>query len=173
MEESPDIGTPATARDKANLLARIRREWSALMDVIEPLSKEEMRVPGDGGWSPKDHIAHLTAWEQYTLRHHIQGQPAHKVLQVDLAAYKCLDEDGLNAILQERYSDRSLADVLAALHRSHGQLLAALDGAAPAQLMETRYPDDPEARPLLEWVSYNTCDHYQEHRLTIEAIFSR
>jgi hypothetical protein len=173
MEGNLDIGTPAAAGDKARLLARIGREWSALMDVIEPLSDEQMKVPGAGGWSAKDHLAHLTAWEQYTLLHHVQGQPAHEVLQVDAAAFDSLDEDGLNAIIHERYRDRSLADVLAALHRSHGQLLAALEGASPPDLMETCYPDDPESRPLLEWVGYNTYDHYQEHRLTIEATFSR
>jgi hypothetical protein len=45
---------------KANLISQIEREWSALMEVVEQLSSEQMLIPDEGGWSPKDNLAHLT-----------------------------------------------------------------------------------------------------------------
>jgi hypothetical protein len=42
-----------------------------------------------------------------------------------------------------------------------------------ADLMKPHYPDDPKARPLIEWVIGNTCGHYQEHRGYIEALIEQ
>ena len=52
---------------KAELMSEIEREWSALMDVIEQLSPEQMLTPDEGGWSPKDNLAHLTTWMNILL----------------------------------------------------------------------------------------------------------
>jgi hypothetical protein len=157
-------------KDKVDLLQRIEREWSALMQAIERLDDEQMSVPGPGGWSVKDNLAHLAAWEQFMLGHHIQGRPAHKAVQLDQATMERLDEDGLNAILHERNRDRSVADVLAGLRRSHQQVLDTLQQMTYGDLMRQRFPDDPEARPVMAWVIGNTYDHYQEHRRIIEAL---
>ncbi len=48
-------------KSKAEVMARIDREWSALMDVVEQLSPEQMVTPDEGGWTPKDNLAHLTS----------------------------------------------------------------------------------------------------------------
>ncbi len=161
---------PSTPKDKADLVERIQREWSALTQAIDQLSDEQMSVPGTGGWSVKDNLAHLAAWEQFMLLYHLQGHPPHEAMQVDEAAMERLDEDGLNAVLYERNRIRSVADVIRGLYRSHEQVLAALQPMTYADLMKPRYPDDPEARPLIGWVIGNTYEHYREHRLAIQAI---
>ena len=43
------------------------------------------------------------------------------------------------------------------------------EGKTFPELMRSRFADDPEKRPLLDWVIGNTYDHYQEHRRTIQA----
>jgi len=59
--EKQDMTNDATSllpRDKAELMNRIQREWSALLRTIENLSDEQMTRPGPGGWSAKDNLAH-------------------------------------------------------------------------------------------------------------------
>ena len=50
-------------RTRADLMARIQRDWAALEETIADLIEEQMSVPDAGGWSIKDNLAHLTAWE--------------------------------------------------------------------------------------------------------------
>ena len=170
MEEDTRAAAPLLPKDKADLLARIQREWSALMHTIEALTAGKMTIPGTGGWSVKDNLAHLAAWEQFMLRCHLQGEPPHETLQIDKTTFEGLDENGVNAVLYERNKDRSAADVLDGLKRSHEQIQAALERIPFADLMKPHYADDPEQRPLISWVIGNTYDHYQEHRRAIEAI---
>jgi hypothetical protein len=33
--------------------------------------------------------------------------------------------------------------------------------------MRSRFDDDPEKKPLINWVIYNTSEHFEEHRETI------
>ena len=170
MEEDTRGAAPWLPKDKADLLARIQREWSALMRTIEALPPERMDTPGAGGWSVKDNLAHLAAWEQFMLRCHLQGEPPHETLHIDKTAFERLDENGVNAVLYERNKDRSAADVLDGLKRSHAQILAALERIPFTDLMKPHYADDPEQRPVISWVIGNTYDHYEEHRRAIEAI---
>jgi hypothetical protein len=170
MEENTREAAAWLPKDKADLLARIQREWSALMQTIEALTAEQMTIPGTGSWSVKDNLAHLAAWEQFMLRCHLQGEPPHETLHIDKATFEGLDEDGENAILYERDKDRPAADVVDGLKRSHEQITAALELIPFADLMKPHYADDPEQRPLISWVIGNTYDHYQEHRRAIEAI---
>ena len=157
-------------KDKTDLLERIQLEWSALLKDIDKLSPEQMNRPGAGGWSVKDNLAHLAAWEQFMLRHHIQGHPPHQVMQVDEATMERVDEDGLNAIIFERNRNRPAEDVLNDLKSSHEQVLATLTGMTFADLMKPHYADDPLKRPVIEWVIGNTYSHYREHRLNIQAV---
>jgi len=96
--------------------------------------------------------------------------PPHLALQINEETFKTLDEAGLNAILYERNRDRAVTDVLADLQQSHTQVLAALAEWSYEDLMQPHYPDDPEARPLINWVIGNTYEHYQEHRLNIQKL---
>jgi len=160
-------------RDSADLLARIQSEWAALDQAIAGLSDEQMNTPAAGGWSVKDNLAHLAAWEQFMLQHYLQGRPAHEAMQVDEATWKTLDENDTNAILHERNQHRPVSDVLADWRRSHEQVVATLEQMSFADLMKPLYPDDPQARPLIGWVIGNTYEHYREHRNYIRTLIGQ
>jgi len=160
-------------QNKTELLERIDDEWTGLEQIIESLDETQMTVPDAGGWSIKDNLAHLTVWEDFTRRHHLQNLPAPEVLNIEAEIYQRGDENEQNDILQQRSRSRSLADVLAQLRQTHAQLRADLAQVSFAELMKQHYPDDPEARPLLSWVIGNTYDHYLEHRLTIERFIKQ
>jgi hypothetical protein len=163
-----DEAIPPRPKDKTELMERIQREWSALIQTVEKLSLEQMTTSDPGGWTPKDNLAHLTTWEQYMLRYHLHREPPHQVMQVDEATYERLDTDEMNAILLQRNRNRSVEEVLGDLDRSHAQVVTALEDTPFADLMKQHFSDDLH-RPLIDWVTGNTYEHYQEHRRVIEA----
>jgi len=160
-------------RDKAELMERIEREWTALQRAIEGLDDAQMSAPDAGGWSIKDNLAHLAAWEGFMRLHYLRDMPPHEAMGVDRVTFEQVDEDGLNAILFERNRTRSMADVLARLNRTHADVLADLEPMSFADLAKQRFPDDPDARPLMDWVIGNTYEHYREHRASIEKLAGR
>ena len=170
MTNETNDATSSLPKDKAELMNRIQREWSALLRTVENPGYGQMTRPGPGGWSAKDNLAHLAEWEQFLLLNQFQGHPPHEALQVDQATLEQSNEDELNAILFERNRDRSLPDILADLHDTHAQLLVALEKMSGSDLMKLHYAIGPEARPVIVWVVYNTYEHYEEHRKTIQAI---
>jgi hypothetical protein len=156
--------------DKEELLARIRREWDALELVVEQLGPEQMAVPGEEGWSIKDNLAHLAAWERFLHLHYLGAMAAHEAMAIDEEAYQGIDEDGLNAILFQRNRQRSSREVLVEFRQTHEQAMAYLERLPFEDLLKPRLAGDPESGALLRSVSGNTYEHFLEHRLTIESM---
>ena len=48
--------------EKAELLQAIERSWASLDDLVAGLREPELTRHGPDGWSVKDHLAHLAAW---------------------------------------------------------------------------------------------------------------
>src|SRR5512143_1835703 len=89
----------------AELLSAIEHEWKELMRVVGGLTPKQMTTPDAGGWSPKDNVAHLSAWMQYMRRCYLEKQPAYVAMNIDQAAYEKLDEYGVNEVLFKRNRD--------------------------------------------------------------------
>ena len=168
MEDELNSGA-ALPQDKAELLARIQQEWSALMQLVQKLTPQQLVKPGSGGWSAKDNLAHLTAWEQFMLRHYLGNEPPHEVLQVEAATFARLDEDGQNDLLYQRHKARPLEAVLDELEESHQQVLSTLEQLTFADLLKPRFEAE-ETGPVLARVVGNTYEHYREHRQAIAAM---
>jgi hypothetical protein len=161
-----------TPRDMTDLLSRIQSEWTALMAAVDKLTPEQMVTPDAGGWSPKDNLAHVQAWEQGMLNNYLRGKPFHLAMGLDKAHADSLDETGINEILFERNKDRSSQDVIAGANQTHATMVKELGSMAFERLMQPAFPDDPDRRPRILWVIGNTYDHYEEHRRIIETITS-
>lgn len=163
-------------RDMAELRRRIDRDWAALGALLAPLSAARLTTPTDEqGWSIKDHLAHLTAWER-SIVSLLRGRPRHEGLRVDAATYQGGDFDVINAAIHEQSKDRPVADVLADFHATHGHLLAALASLTDADLARTYssyLPDEPgeeSGAPIVGWIEGNAHDHYREHMAWIERL---
>jgi len=160
-------------REKSELIARINTEWNALHALVGRLSEEQLSARPDGQWAVKDHLAHIAEWERYMLRSHLMGLPAYEVLGVAESSMETLGEDGINAVLQQRNADRSAASIKMELTETHEEVLAHLQAIPFRELMEQHYADDPNARPVIDWVIGNTYEHYREHRGWIEEMLAR
>jgi len=162
METETEL--PPTAKDKAELLERIRREHAALEQTLGRLSEAQMTAPLEGGWSVKDHLAHITAWEHILLVSHIGGRPFHEAAQMDIASAEAASTDDVNDHLHRRDQDRSLAEVLGAFRRSYRRVLEAIERMDETDLFNNRSTD---SGPLIDYVAGNTYEHYMEHLATI------
>jgi hypothetical protein len=164
-------------RDKAELLERIHHSWLALEQTVGQIDDLGMIRPGPDGWSVKDHLAHISAWDEGTAAA-LQGKPRYPALGVDEETY-LRGWDAINAVIYEINRDRPLVDVLADWQATHRHLLAELDRVDDDRLRR-RYdefvPDDRLVDgkvPMLRRVSGGTHEHYDEHYEWIEALIRR
>jgi hypothetical protein len=156
---------------KAELMSAIKREWNALMEVVAKLeATQKMTTPDEGGWSPKDNLAHLSEWMNSMMGYHMDKRPPHEVMQLPEEVTKGWDMEKINPVLFERNKNRSLEEVKEELKQAYEKVVAKLDGMSFDDLMKPRHANDPEKRPLLLWVIGDTSGHFQEHRETIAKL---
>ena len=155
---------------KAELMSAVRREWKMLMDVVEKLDEQKMTATDEGGWSPKDNLAHLSEWMNSLMGYHIDRRPPEEVMRLTLEQTQGWDMEIINPVLFERNKDRPIQDVLDELKQMYERLLAKLDAMSFEDLLKPRHADDPTKRPLLMWILGDTTEHFAEHRQTIEKM---
>ena len=155
---------------KVELMSAIEREWTLLLDVAGKLSDQQMSTPDEGGWSPKDNLAHLAEWIGILMGYHMDQRPSHEVIGVSQELLKDWDFELVNRILFEKNRSKSRQAVMDELHLAYKQVTARLNSMSLEELMKPRRADDPEKRPILLWVLGDTSEHFAEHRETIEKI---
>jgi hypothetical protein len=160
-------------KSKAELISLIEREWSALMDVVGQLSSVQMLTPDEGGWSPKDNLAHLTEWMNILVDYYLDHHPAHEVIGVDPEVTANWDFELMNDVMFKRDRHLPVDQVLTELKSTYSKMLAKLESMTFEDLMKPRDENDPEKAPIIDWVIGNTSDHFAEHRETIEKVLSK
>ena len=162
-------------RDKDALLELIQRHRAELEATLEPLTNDQLLAAPAGGWSIKDHLAHIIAWEQ-SLIALLQRRPRHEGLGVERAVYNSHDVDAVNNSIYARSQTRSPEEVLADFHASHRQLLDQLATVSTADLRMTYsdyLPDElgeESGVPVVEWIAGNSYHHYAEHLEVIREL---
>ena len=160
MTETEEITT------KEGLLRRIELERAALEESVEGLDEAQMRAPVfDGGWSVKDTLAHITAWEQLMIE-----MVAHRMRDERLDLGVSGDDwvDQLNARFYEENRDRSLAEVREQFRRSGEEAYQTAASLSEEELFDPELYPWRDGSPIFTLVAANTCWHYQDHRETIE-----
>lgn len=160
---------------KDALLENIGRHRAELEEVIRSLSNDQLVAAPAGGWSIRDHLAHITAWEQSAIAL-LNRRPRHEGLGVSQATYQGHDVDAVNNEIYSKHSQRPVEDVLAEFRQSFQELLAVLQRMSDEDLRKpySHYlPDEPgeeTGAPVLEWVAGNTYHHYVEHMEVIREL---
>jgi hypothetical protein len=154
--------------DPELLHSRIHEEWEALAAVVSALDEGHIVRRDEGEWSVKDILAHIAAWEKFLITNQFLGIPAADALCVAPEVLERAGEDEVNAILFERSRDRSLTDIQFDWYETHRWLMSELAKLVEAQLKMETLCFGAKPRPLAQWIIFNTCDHYQEHRRSIE-----
>lgn len=161
---------------KAQLMLEIEDGWLIINQAIDSLSKAQMTtLRDDEGWTVKDHIAHMTAWERSAL-YFVLGKPRHEGLGVEESVYLSEDEDSINAAIYAGQQSLTLPEVLADFRVVHSQLLTALQPLTDSELMlpyRHFLPDEPgegEGPPGINVIYGNSAHHYREHLAWMRAL---
>jgi hypothetical protein len=109
------------------------------------LAPTQLEAPLAGGWSPKQHMAHLTAWERYLMVNVLDGEPGHAALGDDGASYTHVSMEQANATIARQAAAAPLADVQADFIAVHAALHLRLEGnglgrSAPTAQRRRREP---------------------------------
>ncbi len=162
-------------RTVAEVLAQVHTTWAELLDTIDGLSEAQLIEPGPDGWSMKDHLAHIMAWDSVPVTI-LRGQPQHRAFGLDEAAYDRIDSvDQLNALIYDRHKDMPPAEVRASLERVHAELVSALQHLSDADLDRAvaEFSGDVEdTRPMREKIEGDSYGHYAEHRAWLAELRS-
>jgi hypothetical protein len=156
--------------NREELLQQIREEREALERVLAQLPEQTMTEPLlDGGWSVKDTLAHIAAWEglmvswvEESLR---GGWPERPATGDDWV-------DQLNARLYEQYREMPLPEVQALFASSYKRAYTLASQLTEEELFQPDRYAWRQGRPLYTLVAGNTCWHYPDHRETMESLLA-
>jgi hypothetical protein len=139
---------------KQKLLERLRKAWSDFLDSYAGLSEAELLKPGvTGEWSVRDIIAHVTTWEEETLKHlpgMLQGEKYPRYSVVGIA---------FNALMTANTKALPLAEVLQQQNDVHRRLIEFVE-RVPAEHLDSK----TRFRHRLRMDTYS---HYPKHAQAI------
>jgi hypothetical protein len=165
-----------TTYSREQVLEAVDRAWAALEGAVEDLDDDQLLVTGADGWSVKDHLAHVAAW-QLSLAALLGRRDRHRALGV--AGTGPTDFDAKNAILHRRLAGLVPDEVRALLRGAHELVLQALYGLGDDDL-DLPYADfqpaDPRPdrdQPVVGWVGGMAIGHVEEHLGYIQALLGR
>ncbi|MCC7359980.1 MAG: DinB family protein [Anaerolineales bacterium] len=163
--------TPAS-ETTAEVLSHIRASRAKLERLITELDEAALTRPGaDGGWSVKDHLAHLTAWRRMVLGY-LDGKPQAVGLGIDPAIAADGTEEDINAALDAKHKALPPAQVIAEFRQVYDALIARLEAFSEAD-WQTPYPLTPPAgNPRQGNIEGNTFFHDEEHLPWMEAVLA-
>lgn len=160
------------AMSRENLLRQIDFHWNELQTYLATLTEDQFTQPTDAaGWTVKDHVIHIAIWEHAEVAV-LDGKSKREALNVTPETWDA-DDDAINAVIQQRYHDLPLDEVLHTLRENHERLLKKLDSLTEADLrLPYRHyqPDSDDDHALLEWLPWDTFYHYRDHLPWIKAI---
>jgi hypothetical protein len=164
--------------NKAEILAHLRAggaEWQAAVDRI-PLDRMDEPM-GNGPWSAKDEIAHVTFYDRWTagtLQALAEGREPQHAEMYDhpepMPEYGG-DLDGFNDAIRQRYAAMSPADIVSATKRAFDDLVAAVE-AVPESLWD-QPTEFTRERTLAEVMPGQTWVHYAKHLPPLQAFIAQ
>lgn len=123
---------------KQQLLNKLEQAWTSFKESYAGLTAEQLMEPGvTGDWSVKDILAHVSRWEEESLKHlpHIlQGRrpPRYSVLYGGI--------DAFNAQMTQQKRGLALSEVLDQLDEIHRRLIEYIQSVPEEQFTsETRF----------------------------------
>ena len=151
-------------------LPRIEHSWTELDELANQVQDAGglTRVRADG-WTVKDHLAHVGAWERSLLAL-VEGEDRAEAMGV---SGQPGGTDAINEEVRKLHANDTPEEALAYFRDSHAQMVAGVGKLSDADLQKPYshfQPGEPdEKRPVVGWVAGNTYEHYAEHIGWIKA----
>lgn len=161
---------------RESVLRDLDTTWNDLLTYLASLSHDQLTRPTDAaGWTAKDHVAHIAAWEQAALAF-LERRSRREAMDIPVDVWEGDDDDSRNAILQQRYRDLSAEQIMEMLRQNHERVAVKLasmtdeDLQRPASYYST---DTTDQRSMLIWLPWETYKHYRDHMTWIQEIVAK
>lgn len=139
------------------LLDRIEKAWQNFLESYAGLPESEIMKPGvTGQWSVRDIIAHVTTWEEETLKHLPEIIRGGRIVRYSIQ-YGGID--AFNALMTARKQEFPFSEVICQQERIHKQLLQYLE-TVPEEYLDSK----SRFRHRLRMDTYS---HYPKHAAAI------
>ena len=163
---------------KTELLERMRagrEEWDALIAQIPDSARTEPALAG--GWSVKDLIAHVAAFENWTAAQIRAANEGRAPTDSELYGVEEVtvdpeegDLDRQNAAIYARYREMPLAEVMTFSSQAFADLVAAVEGVSDEDFGRTGAQTWTGDKTLLEIIPEQCYAHYEQHADELRSI---
>ena len=145
-------------------MQKIESSWDELVGLVNQIHEAGgLTKVGSDGWSVKDHLAHVAAWE-HSLLALVDGEDREQAMGL---AEPLDGIEAINEAIRKIHQGDTPDEALGYFRDSHAKMIAALDKLTDADLQKPYrhfQPSEPdENRPVAGWVAGNTYEHYAEH----------
>jgi hypothetical protein len=143
--------------------------------MIDGLTADQLTTPGpDGGWSVKDHLAHMAMWE-LGIAALLRREPRWEAMGLSQDFVDESSEEEINAAIADTHKDLPLPEAKSLFESAHRDLLAALDALTDDELYETYtyfqpWVESDKGFPITNLIVGNTRGHWEEHTPWIQEI---
>jgi hypothetical protein len=160
--------------ERAALMDMIRAERARLEETIGAMTERQLTSPQlDGGWSPKDALAHLAYWETSMLDRVRRAAAGERIERSTMSDEERVHEiDTSNAQAYQEWRDRPLDDVRAVFAASYRDVIATLEGLSDQQIFGADGISKQLGYNVVELIAGDTYEHYQEHGDAIRAMLA-
>ena len=153
--------------DALEFLEDERDAWRPFEALLE-LSDAQLEVPVETahGWSGRDLMGHLLAWQEFALQaaRELAVNETSPSMQAKIADWDARGGEAVNADLQAAWAARPIAEVRERFAALPGELRGTL-----TVVPETRWL---KHAATLRQFSDDTVEHYPEHRADLDAILA-
>ncbi len=172
---SENTKTPASKAELIDRMRTGRAEWDALIGQIP--EKPMMQPVLNDGWSVKDLIAHVAAYENWTATQLRAANEGRVPTDMELYGVEELppdpegwDLDRQNAAIYDRYRDMPLPDVQSFSERAYHDLMLTVEGTSEEDLAKPGTPTWVMDTSLLAIIPGQSYAHYEQHFDELRAI---
>ena len=142
--------------DRQQLLIALHAGRERLRAALAGFPDAAMLDEVDPGWTRKDVLAHLEAWERRVV-------DLFDRLRRNQPPPPSAETDELNARFHAADHDRTLDDVRLAEEEAWDRLLTAVAGATDEELFDPDHFAWTEGDPFVDWITGNGNEHIDEH----------
>jgi hypothetical protein len=167
--------TNNSLNSKARLLEDIEKSWESLEIFLSPLSETQITTVRDNsGWTIKDHLAHLEAWENSVV-YFLLDKPRSEGLGIEETLFVNGTIDEINKIIHNSRRGQSYGQITNQLKTTHKIFLSLIKSLTDTELTQPPKSSHPVTttdsnRKVVDIIRDNSSGHIVEHLDWLKAM---